>query len=289
MKYFIDNIVAFDDKNGVLENKSSGASVVLSTTAIRILSYLLKNQGVVLSRDEFFETVWDAYGQEASNNSLNQYLSVLRKAFRNVGLDHEIIITVPKQGFLIRAEVDYDEENLSTQDEQFFTHVKPEPLGKIVPQENVEMIQEIGLVDDSGSNEIPKKNDRIFYKKHYVLNVFFGLVSVFTIMFLFQYWPSTSKVMPSVLLHSIGKVDSCPVFALYESSEEMIQAKMDIAREMILNYKLSCIPNAIYIFQPDDMFVYNKKGRVMLSRCTARKDDPLHGFAGCKDIYIYEK
>lgn len=289
MKYLIDNIFEFDDKSGVLENRNSGASVVLSTTAIRILSYLLKNQGVVLSRDEFFETVWDAYGQEASNNSLNQYLSILRKAFRNVGLDHEIIITVPKQGFLIRADVDYDEENLSTRDEHFFTHIKPEPLSIIVPQENVEMVQKIGLADDSCSNEIPKQNDRVFYKKHYVLNAFSGLVFIFTMIFLFQYWSSTSKVIPSVQLHSMGKVDSCPVFALYESSGEMIQAKMDIAREIILNYKLSCIPNAIYIFQPDDMFVYNKKGRVMLSRCTTRKDDPLHRLAGCKDIYIYEK
>jgi hypothetical protein len=69
----------------------------------------------------------------------------------------------------------------------------------------------------------------------------------------------------------------------------MTQVKMNIARGMILEHKLPCIPNAIYIFQPDDMFVYNQMGRVMLSRCTARKNDPLHGLAGCKDIYIYEK
>lgn len=291
MKYLIDNIVAFDDKNGVLENKNSGTSVVLSTTAIRILSFLLKNQGVVLSRDEFFETVWDAYGQEASNNSLNQYLSVLRKAFRNVGLEHEIIITVPKQGFLIKVNVDYDEDDVSTLSEQLLTYIKPESesLDIITSLDDVEISQEERLTDDIGLNEIPKQNDRIFYKKHYALNALLGVVFIFTIIFVFQYWPLTSKLIPTVQLHSIGKVDSCPVFSLYESSEEMTQAKMNIARGMVLEHKLPCISNAIYIFQPDDMFVYNKIGRVMLSRCTARKNDPLHGFAGCKDIYIYEK
>ncbi|NJQ19805.1 hypothetical protein HCO69_09165 [Pantoea sp. LS15] len=291
MKYLIDNIVAFDDKNGLLENKKSGTSVVLSTTAIRILSFLLKNQGVVLSRDEFFETVWDAYGQEASNNSLNQYLSVLRKAFRNVGLEHEIIITVPKQGFLIKVNVDYDEEDVSTLSEQNFTYVKPEPepLDTTTSPDDVEITEETRFLDDSGSNEIPKQNSPVFDKKYYFLNAFLGLIFIFTIIFVFQYWPSTSRVIPTVQLHSIGKVDSCPVFSLYESSEEMTQAKMNIARGMILEHKLPCIPNAIYIFQPDDMFVYNQMGRVMLSRCTARKNDPLHGLAGCKDIYIYEK
>jgi DNA-binding winged helix-turn-helix (wHTH) protein len=85
--------------------------------------------------------VWDAYGQEASNNSLNQYLSVLRKAFRNVGLEHEIIITVPKQGFLIKVNVDYDEEDVSTLSEQSFTYVKPEPepLDTITSPNDVEI------------------------------------------------------------------------------------------------------------------------------------------------------
>lgn len=293
MKYLIDNIVAFDDKNGLLENNISGSSVVLSTTAIRILSYLLKNQGVVLSREEFFETVWGAYGQEASNNSLNQYLSVLRKSFRNVGLDHEIIITVPKQGFLIKAKVEYDEEDLIALEKHFYTSDEPGEESEIsdlnFTMTDVEVVQEKRLSDESHLVEAPKNNKLTFSKGNYGLKVCVILILVCTIAFVYQYWPSSSKVIPTVLLHTIGKVETCPVFSFYESSEEMLQTKMDIARKMTIEHKLPCIPNAIYIFQPDDLFVYNQKGHVLLSRCTTRKDDPLHGFAGCKDIYIYEK
>lgn len=293
MKYLIDNIVAFDDKNGLLENKMSGSSVVLSTTAIRILAYLLKNQGVVLSREEFFETVWGAYGQDASNNSLNQYLSVLRKAFRNVGLDHEIIITVTKQGFLIKANVEYEEEDLLALESDFFSSVEPDAesddLYLNVAMTNVDAVQETQSTDESHSIETFTLNKLSFSKKFYWVKAFAILMFLCTIAFVYQYWPSSSKAIPTVLLHTIGKVDTCPVFTFYENSEEMIQTKIDIARKMTLDHKLPCIPNTIYIFQPDDLFVYTNKGRVLLSRCTTRKDDPLHGFAGCKDIYIYEK
>lgn len=293
MKYLIDNIVAFDDKNGLLENKKSGTSVVLSTTAIRILSYLLKNQGVVLSREEFFETVWDANGHEASNNSLNQYLSVLRKAFRNVGLEHEIIITVPKQGFLIKVDVEYDEEDLLALERHFDTSTEisaePDTLNLNVSMTGVEVVQEKQLTDENPPVKALKQNKFLFSNGHYWLKASTIFILICTIAFAYQYWPSSSKVIPTVLLHTIGKVDTCPVFTFYESSEEMLQTKMDIARKMTIDHKLPCIPNAIYIFQPDDMFVYNQKGHVLLSRCTTRKNDPLHGLAGCKDIYVYEK
>lgn len=293
MKYLIDSIVVFDDKNGLLENKNSGTSVVLSTTAIRILSFLLKNQGVVLSRDEFFETVWDAYGQEASNNSLNQYLSVLRKAFRNVGLEHEIIITVPKQGFLIKVDVEYDEEDLLALETHYHTSTEtvaePYNLNLNVAITDVEAIQKKQLTAENLSDKAHKCNRFSFSKRNNWLKVFAFFVLICTIAFVYQYWPSSSKAIPTVQLHSIGKIDTCPVFTFYESSEEMLQTKMNIARKMTIEHKLPCIPNAIYIFQPDDMFVYNQKGHVLLSRCTTRKNDPLHGLAGCKDIYVYEK
>ena len=91
MKYKINNTIEFDDKTGILSNTESGSIITLSTTAIRIFAYMLKNPNNIISREDFFENVWDIYGQEASNNSLNQYLSLIRKAFRNIDISYEII------------------------------------------------------------------------------------------------------------------------------------------------------------------------------------------------------
>lgn len=48
--------------------------------------------------------VWDDYGLQASNSSLNQYISILRRALSAFGCE-ELIITVPKMGFRLNPDI----------------------------------------------------------------------------------------------------------------------------------------------------------------------------------------
>ena len=76
MKYLINNEVTFRTDDGVLASLSpSDNSLTLSITANRILTYLLEQEGKVVSREEMFTNVWDKNGLQASNNSLSQYIS----------------------------------------------------------------------------------------------------------------------------------------------------------------------------------------------------------------------
>ena len=104
MKYLINNEVTFRTDDGVLASLSpSDNSLTLSITANRIFTYLLEQEGKVVSREEMFTNVWDKNGLQASNNSLSQYISLIRKGLQELGCEHEIIQTVPRVAFGFRG------------------------------------------------------------------------------------------------------------------------------------------------------------------------------------------
>ncbi|WP_247753670.1 winged helix-turn-helix domain-containing protein, partial [Citrobacter freundii] len=50
--------------------------VKLTLTASRLLETLLRASEGILSREKLLTMVWDDYGLQASNSSLNQYISI---------------------------------------------------------------------------------------------------------------------------------------------------------------------------------------------------------------------
>ncbi|GLR11080.1 hypothetical protein GCM10007905_38000 [Mixta theicola] len=50
--------------------------------------------------------VWRKHGMEVTVNTLYQNISILRKTLKRVGIDENIIITVPKKGITLSAQVE---------------------------------------------------------------------------------------------------------------------------------------------------------------------------------------
>lgn len=97
---------------------------------------------------------------------------------------------------------------------------------------------------------------------------------------------SSKNNLPDVQLFKLGNIDLCPVYTVFESSPEIATAKLEKAQKMA-DLHLKCLAGALFIFQPDDLYVYGEKGRVFLSRCTFNNAEKTK-FAGCKDLYIHE-
>lgn len=97
---------------------------------------------------------------------------------------------------------------------------------------------------------------------------------------------SAKTNLPDVHLYKLGNIDLCPVYTVFESSREVATAKLEKAQKMA-DLHLKCLAGALFIFQPDDLYVYGEKGRVFLSRCTFNNVEKTK-FAGCKDLYIHE-
>lgn len=117
MRFDIEGFVTFDTENASLVNLLTGDSIELSQTSNRLLKELLFHRGDILSRGEIFQSVFDRFGARASNSNLNQYISTLRKGLSELGIEKDVILTVPRVGFRISDTV------LITSDSEYQTPV----------------------------------------------------------------------------------------------------------------------------------------------------------------------
>lgn len=106
MKYTINLIVVFDPENRTLAlNNSNQTALELSKPSCRVLNEFIKKNGENLSRDSLLKNAWEDYGFPASNAGLNNCISDLRKSFVSLGIEKPIIITLPKIGFRMEADI----------------------------------------------------------------------------------------------------------------------------------------------------------------------------------------
>jgi DNA-binding response OmpR family regulator len=78
-----------------------GEVVRLSTTEFELLSYLLRNSGRVLSREQILRAVW-GYEYDPGTNVVDVYIGYLRRKLRREG-DKDPIITVRSVGYRFDA------------------------------------------------------------------------------------------------------------------------------------------------------------------------------------------
>ncbi|HDC4362215.1 TPA: winged helix-turn-helix domain-containing protein [Enterobacter hormaechei] len=95
--YTINKSVVYNPADGNLQHTESGDIITLPLPAQRLLQILLDSEGNLISRDYLLEKTWDQYGLNGSGNNLNQYLSIIRRSFSQMGCD-AFIETIPRVG-----------------------------------------------------------------------------------------------------------------------------------------------------------------------------------------------
>lgn len=103
--FLINSMIAFTDDEWLLRNVETSDEIILSPTSCRLLRYLLVHQGDVVSREDIFAQVFDPFGVNVTDNNLNQHVSQIRKTLSHLGLEEQIIVTVPRVGFMVPAGV----------------------------------------------------------------------------------------------------------------------------------------------------------------------------------------
>jgi two-component system, OmpR family, response regulator len=83
------------------ELRVDGTSVELTGTELALLEYLMRNPGVVLSRDQLREQVWGD-GFEPASNVVDIYVHYVRRKLKKAGADHDPIRTVRGLGYAFR-------------------------------------------------------------------------------------------------------------------------------------------------------------------------------------------
>lgn len=98
MTYIINESIAYCEDDGTVYLMGHREdAITLSLPAQRLLVCLMQSEGQLLTRDELFSHIWDKYGLVGSGNSLNQYVSQVRRCFSHLGCE-SFIETVPRIG-----------------------------------------------------------------------------------------------------------------------------------------------------------------------------------------------
>ena len=106
MKYRINDHIIFDVDTGTMSlTDFPDDPISISNPSKRLLLLLITHHGEPVGREAIFKKVWDDYGMVSGNNNLNQCVSKLRRVIKNLGIEDEVIVTVPKVGFMLRYEI----------------------------------------------------------------------------------------------------------------------------------------------------------------------------------------
>ena len=94
----LDNIMVDIDKGIVSKN---GKDLYLSALEYRLLLVFLGNRGIVLSRTQLLDAIWDIAGDFVNDNTLTVYIKRLREKLEEDPQNPEIIKTVRGLGYKV--------------------------------------------------------------------------------------------------------------------------------------------------------------------------------------------
>ncbi len=81
----------------------NGKDLYLSALEYRLLLVFLNNRGMILSRNQLLESIWDIAGEFVNDNTLTVYIKRLREKIEEDPQNPEIIKTVRGLGYKVEA------------------------------------------------------------------------------------------------------------------------------------------------------------------------------------------
>lgn len=81
--------------------KRKGEAIVLTAKEFKLLYYLAKNQGIIVSRDQILDNVWDI-NFDMNTNVVDVYINYLRKKI-DKPFDLKLIHTIKGLGYVIKS------------------------------------------------------------------------------------------------------------------------------------------------------------------------------------------
>ncbi|HGM5492542.1 TPA: transcriptional regulator [Serratia fonticola] len=260
MVFTIFNMIAFRSEDGAMWNiEQPDRRLSFTTIPTRLFTYLLENADRMVGREELLNNIWDKYGLEPSNNSVNQYISLIRKSLLELGCDEEIIKTIPRVGFYISGEmVAYQQET----------------------PPNVE----------TAITKVQAANQQSALRKGYKPALLAISLMVSTLLVLQPFRSLTGHLdysFPESTLYKIGNIATCPVYALSARTPDVAARKVQLAQELATEHA-PCISNEVFIFYSGEHYAYQQSGRAFISRCDI-SDNTLSHLSDCKAVYAFAK
>ncbi|WP_367143734.1 transcriptional regulator [Pantoea stewartii] len=233
-EYVIEGLVRFSPAQGRLcLVESSETSVPLSPACNHLLEMFLKSPGVVLAREHILDNFWQETGATPSFNSLNAYVSSIRRGFASLGISQDVITTVYKVGFVFNP-------TLAIQT----THLEPElaaPTADLV----------------SPTAALPRRD-----RRYYAAGIAVLLLAGMTVLML-----SSLRPEKSIAPVSVADVNGCEVLYLPVHPGESAFPPEPVWRKIIASSGMPCQKGGKYLFYADRNVTAGHWGNVYVAYC----------------------
>lgn len=110
-------------------------NVSLNIPASRCLYLLIQQYGKTVARETFFQEVWIKHGSQVTSNGFYQNISLLRRAFKELGAEENIIVTVPRVGVRLDAALSVTEIQSTEAENPSVAEVEDSAVAQSKPEE----------------------------------------------------------------------------------------------------------------------------------------------------------
>lgn len=229
--YLINGILKYNAYDGTLYLTDGSADMLtLSRIANELLCLMVSNNNCLLNREEVLNELWNKRGLNASNNNLNNYISMLRKALANCGFT-DLISTIPRHGFIFSADIEILSEE---------------------PQDSdAYLLRRSERAESATLNH--KIKSRLFFWLDRRINVFTAILLFFVTLFVYF----MIKEEGTEKKHKAFEIDKCNVYLMDSgSSDKNADDEASVIKKILIENKLSCGRNA------DVFYFKNKSGLI---------------------------
>ncbi|WP_429234495.1 winged helix-turn-helix domain-containing protein [Aeromonas salmonicida] len=145
--FLLDNSIIFDPM--LSELSFNGKYIKLAYTESKTLQLLIQHAGEIVPREQITEFSWS--GRIVTDSSLAKSISNIRKALRELGLNDDSIITIPRIGYRLTCSVlkviEKNEKMSSSEDEIFIVPDENEQANEDAQGEEVNTVEKSTYAD----------------------------------------------------------------------------------------------------------------------------------------------
>ena len=253
-EYIIDGIIQFIPGQDMVCLKETPEVVLpLSPACTQLLLIFINNKGVVLSREHILDLFWEQMGSTPSGNSLNAYVSSIRRAFAGMGLTQEIITTVYKVGFVFNPDISIE----------------------FVGKDNFEEKKSNGESDKELNNDIIDNNaieKKTKADRCIILLLLCSLVTILGIPIIIQ----QKEIVPEKITSGLNE---CSINYLPFHSGERYYASDKMKNDILTRSGFDCTKGGEYYFYADKRVQDGSSGNIYVAYCIKKGTE----LERCKD------
>ena len=253
-KFIIEDEIVFTPIDCTITSLNSGETITIPLISCKLLEMLISFRGQVVLRDDIFAEVFDRYNASSTNNNLNQYVRLLRKNFEVMGVNKDVIITVPRLGFMVNADL-------------------------VVRTEHEKNHSELGL----NSKDTLSSSLTFIYKNELFIISILILIMV-TIYFSYQYlYIISGKIkwvnIPVVKVLKVEHVNGCDVNVLPSSMTVAYSNYTRVIENITQSGEMQCVQADKTRYYIHNSIVNPQKKRSFILKCVGDKEKTPYCFS----------